>query len=47
MEDIEPFSENIDLVTDKSLFGVKDTDEIGRGERGRLRKNAHKLILGK
>lgn len=39
------FSEDIDIVIDKTLFGIKDDEQIGRSQRGKLRKNAHKFIV--
>ena len=39
------FSEDIDIVIDKTLFGIKDDEQIGRSQRGKLRKNAHNFIL--
>ncbi|HTJ52902.1 MAG TPA: nucleotidyl transferase AbiEii/AbiGii toxin family protein [Cyclobacteriaceae bacterium] len=39
------FSEDIDIVIDKTLFGVQEVEEVGRGKRGKLRKDAHKFIV--
>ena len=39
------FSEDIDIVIDKSLFGVKDDQEPGRSQRERLRDAAHAFIM--
>ncbi|HQQ97539.1 MAG TPA: nucleotidyl transferase AbiEii/AbiGii toxin family protein [Cyclobacteriaceae bacterium] len=41
------FSEDIDIVIDKTLFGIKQDEEIGRGKRGRLRKDAHRYTMEK
>jgi hypothetical protein len=39
------FSEDIDIVIDKGLFGVTDDDKPGRTQRERLRDAAHKFII--
>ncbi len=41
------FSEDIDIVIDKGLFGVTDDDKPGRTQRERLRDAAHKFISEK
>ena len=41
------FSEDIDIVIDKGLFGVTDDDKPGRTQRERLRDAAHKFIIEK
>jgi hypothetical protein len=39
------FSEDIDIVIDKSLFGVKDDQELGRSQREKLRDAAHAFVM--
>ncbi|MBX2900270.1 MAG: nucleotidyl transferase AbiEii/AbiGii toxin family protein [Cyclobacteriaceae bacterium] len=41
------FSEDIDIVIDKNLFGVTDNDEPGSGKRTKLRKEARKYVIEK
>src|SRR6218665_1772153 len=41
------FSEDIDIVIDKSLFGIKDDQQPGRSQRERLRDAAHDFIMKK
>ncbi len=41
------FSEDIDIVIDKGLFGVSDDDKPGRTQRERLRDAAHKFVSEK
>jgi hypothetical protein len=41
---LKRFSEDIDIVIDKGLFGVSDNDKPGRMDRERLRDAAHKYI---
>lgn len=38
------FSEDIDIVIDKTLFGVASNEKIGKSQRDKLRKTAHKYI---
>ncbi len=38
------FSEDIDIVINKTLFGIRQDEEIGRSKRGKLRKDAHRYI---
>lgn len=40
------FSEDIDIVIDKSLFGVNDKQVLGRSQRERMRDAAHAFITG-
>jgi len=39
------FSEDIDIIIDKSLFGVKDGHDLSRSKRERLRDAAHAYIM--
>jgi hypothetical protein len=39
------FSEDIDIVIDKSLFGVKEDQELGRSKREKLRDAAHTFVM--
>jgi hypothetical protein len=39
------FSEDIDIVIDKSLFGVTDDQELGRSQREKLRDAAHAFVI--
>lgn len=41
------FSEDIDIVIDKSLFGAKDDQELGRSQREKLRDAAHEFVMNK
>lgn len=41
------FSEDIDIVIDKSLFGVTDDQELGRSQREKLRDAAHAFVMKK
>lgn len=41
------FSEDIDIVIDKSLFGVTDEQPIGRSQREKMRDAAHAFIMDK
>jgi hypothetical protein len=42
---IKRFSEDIDIVIDKKLFGVTDIDTLGSSAKTKLRKEARKYIL--
>jgi hypothetical protein len=42
---IHRFSEDIDIVIDKSLFGAKDDQELGRSQREKLRDAAHEFVM--
>lgn len=39
------FSEDIDIVIDKSLFGASDDQELGRSQREKLRDAAHAFVM--
>lgn len=39
------FSEDIDIVIDKSLFGAADDQELGRSQREKLRDAAHAFVM--
>lgn len=39
------FSEDIDIVIDKSLFGAKDDQKLGRSQREKLRDAAHEFVM--
>ena len=39
------FSEDIDLVIDKTIFGVADEDQLGSSKRTKLRKEARNYII--
>lgn len=39
------FSEDIDIVIDKSLFGVSDEQALGRSQREKMRDAAHAFIM--
>lgn len=41
------FSEDVDIVIDKTIFGIGQNESIGKGKRDRLRKEAHRYILEK
>jgi hypothetical protein len=41
------FSEDIDIVIDKSLFGVSDEQALGRSQREKMRDAAHAFIIEK
>lgn len=39
------FSEDVDIVIDKTLFGVTDEEELGSNKRTKLRKEARQYII--